>query len=154
MTQDPNEFLLQGGVPAAKFDSIGVMIKGTVASAVVTSQTDFQTGEILTWKDGSPRKQLVITLETDEADPEMEGDDGARRIYAKGQMLNAIRQAVRQHGGITDGGQLAVKFVKEEPSKTRGFNPTKVYKAWYEPPTKKTAIPDQPADEDEDVSPF
>lgn len=152
MTQDPNDFLMQGGVPAAKFDAIGVMIKGEVLSAEVRDQTDFQSGAVLTWQDGSPRKQLVITLATDDVDPDIEGDDGARRIYAKGQMLNAIRQAVRAHGGIAEGGKLAVKFIKEEPSKTRGFNPTKVYQAWYEPPVKKVAVP--AGGDEEDASPF
>lgn len=152
MTTDPNEFLMQGGVPAAKFDSIGTMVKGEVLAAEVRDQTDFQSGAVLTWQDGSPRKQLVITVDTGEVDDGIEGDDGARRIYAKGQMLNAIRQAVRAHGGIAEGGKLAVKFIKEEPSKTRGFNPTKVYQAWYEPPAKKVAVP--AGGEDEDASPF
>lgn len=154
MTQDPNEFLMEGGVPAAKFDTVGKMVKGTVAQAVVMNQTEFQSGEVLTWKDGTPRKQLVITIDTDEVDDELEGDDGSRRIYAKGQMLQAIRTAVRAHGGIAEGGKLAVKFIKEEPSKTRGFNPTKIYQAWYEAPAKKTAIPDEPTETDEDSSPF
>lgn len=154
MTQDANEFLLEGGVPAAKFDTVGKLIKGTVAQAVVMNQTEFQSGEVLTWKDGAPRKQLVITLDTDETDPELEGDDGSRRIYAKGQMLNAIRTVVRAHGGIAEGGKLAVKFIKEEPSKTRGFNPTKIYQAWYEAPAKTTAIPDGGGADEDDASPF
>lgn len=149
--QDPNEFLLEGGVPAAKFDSIGVMVKGTVLSAVVANQTKFQSAEVELWPDGKPKKQLIITLDTGDSDPEIEGDDGTRRIYAKAQMLNAIRTAVRAHGGIAEGGELAVKFVKEEPSKTKGFNPTKVYQAWYRPPVKVTAVPEGGDDDD---SPF
>lgn len=44
--QDPNEFLMEGGVPAAKFDSIGVMVKGKVVSATVANQTKFQSAEV------------------------------------------------------------------------------------------------------------
>lgn len=154
MTLDPNEFLMAGGVPAAKFDAIGTMVKGVVQMAVVTDQTDFQSGDVLTWKDGSNRKQLVITIETDEVDPTIEGDDGARRIYAKGQLLNAIRAAVRPHGGLTEGGQLAVKFTGEKPSATRGFNAQKLYQAWYQPPAKTIAVPAGGPAEEEDASPF
>lgn len=153
--QDANDFMMQSGVPAAKFDAVGVMIKGVVLSAEVRDQTDFQSGAVLTWQNGDPRKQLVITLETEDTDAEIEGDDGARRIYAKGQMLNAIRAAVRAHGGIEEGGELAVKFIREEPSKTKGFNPTKVYQAWYKAPSKSVAVPaGGGAEEDEDASPF
>lgn len=151
MTTDPNEFLMEGGVPAAKFDEVGKLVKGVVSHVAVTNQTAFQSGDVLTWNDGSPRKQLVITLDTEEQDPEIDADDGTRRIYAKAQMLNAIRAAVRPHGGIAEGGKLAVKFLKEEPSKTKGFNPTKIYAAWYEPPAKMVQVPDE---RDEDSSPF
>ena len=160
-TNEANEFLMGAGVPAAKFETIGAMVTGFITAADVRDQTDFQTGDVLFWKDGSPRKQLVITLETEDRDPDVEFDDGARRIYAKGNMLNAIRAVAKPHGGIEVGGKLRVKYVRDGEQKQRGFNPPKEYQAWYAPPAKRVEVPDEPPpynetpdDLDPDDSPF
>lgn len=136
MSIDPNDFLLSGGVPAAKFPTIGTTVKGAVVSSEVTQQTDFQTGKPLTWDDGSPRQQVVITLQTDLRDPEVTDDTGLRKLYVKGQMTAALRDALRAAGARLEvGGTLAVQYTEDEPSATRGFNPKKVYRAQYQPAT-------------------
>lgn len=138
---EANEFLLGGGgAPSAKFDRIGVVVRGKILSTEVTDQTEFGTNKVLTWDDGKPRKQLVITLQTDQRDDDMGDDDGKRRIYAKGNMLDAIREAAYDHRGLQVGGELAVKYVANGKPSQKGWNPPKQYKAQYTPPT--VAVPE------------
>ena len=49
---------------AAKFESVGDKIEGTILSADAKPQTDIDTGEIKTWSDGNPILQWVIVLAT------------------------------------------------------------------------------------------
>lgn len=130
MTEDVNEFLSSIGGQAAKFPTVGTIVWGEILAADVRDQTDMESGKVLTWQDGNPRKQLVVTLQTDEQDDEE--DDGVRRVYAKGNMLYAIRQAL---GGrrLEVGGKLAVKYTGDGEPSRRGYNPPKLYWAKYEP---------------------
>jgi hypothetical protein len=132
---NPNDFLLAGGVPSAKFPSIGTAVKGTIEHLEVTQQRDFTTGEPKFYDDGKPANQLVVTLSTDERDPEVTDDDGTRRLFVRGQMLAAVRSAVRAaKSQLLVGGTLAVKYVSDKPAEKRGMNPAKQYEAAYRPP--------------------
>lgn len=137
--QDPNTFLLSGGTPAAKFSTVGTVVKGTVVSSRVADQTDINTGEVKRWANGDAMKQLLVTIQTEERDPSIDGDDGQRTLYARGGqggMLDAIRKATRQFGGLHPGGLLAVKYTGDGQAKQRGFNPPKLYAAQYTPPAQ------------------
>lgn len=136
-TTDPNEFLLGAGIPAAKFPTIGTVVVGTITSTKIEQQRDFDTRELKTYDDGNPMMQLLVDLDTDETDPDIEGDDGVRRVYVKGQMLAAVRQVARPYGGLAIGGKLAVKYVSDGQATRRGLNPPKQFKAQYEPPAEK-----------------
>lgn len=135
-TQEVNDFLMSGGRPSAKFPTVGATVRGTVVDATVEQQRDFQSGELKFWKDGKPMNQAVVTVQTDERDPDIEDDDGQRRLFVRGQMQAAVRDAVRKSGAgrLEVGGTLVVKYIRDEPAKTRGFNPSKVYEAAYKPP--------------------
>jgi len=137
VTSSPNQLLMGGGIPAAKFDAPGATITGTISNLEAAPQTDFQTGEPLTWKDGSPRMQVVATLEgTNHRDPSNPEDDGARKVYIKGRNLtNAIRDAVRKAGatGLDTGGTLQVTYTGDGAAE-RGLNPPKTYAATYTAP--------------------
>lgn len=137
---DVNEFLMGGGIPAAKFDTIGDIVKGTIVNSEVAQQTEFGTGVLKTWDDGRPMMQAVITLQTAERDPQVDDDQGLRKLYVRGQMQAAVRDAVRRSGasGLELGGTLAVQYKENEPAKQRGFNPKKVYVAQYVAPTPGT----------------
>lgn len=138
-TDSVNDFLLSGGVPAAKFPAIGTTVKGTIVSSEVTQQTDYATGAPKTYDDGSPMKQVVITLQTDERDATVDGDEGLRKLYVRGQMTAALRDALRQaQAKLEIGGTLAVQYSSDKPSEKRGFNPMKVYTAQYRPPAPST----------------
>lgn len=133
---DVNSFLNAQGVPSAKFPTIGTAVKGTIEHLEVSQQRDFTSGEPKFYDDGKPMNQLVITLATDDRDPEIESDDGTRRLFVKGQMLTAVRGAVKASGAqLLEGGTLAVKYVGDKAAEKRGMNPAKQYEAAYKPPT-------------------
>lgn len=68
MSNDINDFLLGGGGKAAKFENLGDFVEGEITSVELTQQTDMEHGTPLTWADGSPRKQLVIAMKTDQSE--------------------------------------------------------------------------------------
>lgn len=143
MSTNANDFLLGGGSASAKFEFINDTITGTITNQEVRQQTDIGNGEPLTWPNGDPRMQLVVTLQTDLRDDD--DDDGLRSLYVKGSkkpgsksLHDAVAGAVRNaHAkGLQDGGTLTVTYVGDEPSSTRGFNPRKLYEATYKAPDK------------------
>ena len=130
------EFLMGRGGRSAKFPAIGTSVSGQIVKEPeVTQQTEFGTGRPLTWDDGRPRLQLVVTLQTDERDPSDPDDDGKRVLYVKGKsMTNAVRDAVRKAGanGLEVGGTLTVTYVGDGKAE-RGM-PPKLYSAVYQRP--------------------
>lgn len=142
---DANDFLMGGGIPAAKFPVIGTSIVGLVLKPPKLLQvTDPESGEVKRWQNGEPQMQVVIELQTELR--EHAEDDGIRTLWAKGVMKNAIRDAVRAAGakGIEPGGVLQVIFSAEEPPRRRGLQPMKLYKAAYQPPSQSVEIPADP----------
>ena len=80
---------------------------------------------------------LVITLQTNDRDPELDDDDGERRLYVNkpGGMFAAIMRAIKaSNAKFAIGGTLAVKYEKNGKPTTPGFNPPKEYIAKYTPP--------------------
>lgn len=147
-----NDFLNGGGGRAAKFDNLGDFVEGEITDVKVTQQTDMDTQAPLFWADGSPRKQLVVTLQTNLRDGD--GDDGMRRLYAKGgsfeaaqgegkSMKDAIAEAVKRAGGtISEGGYLKVAHTGLAKRTNRGFQPAKLYKASYKAPVASVSMDD------------
>jgi hypothetical protein len=120
------------GGTAAKWDAIGDVRKVKITAAAKQQVTDFATGEPLSWPNGEPKFQLVFTG----TDPDT-GDE--TRIFAKGFMYNAVKDAFRAAGATPEvGGVLAVQWIGEEPSKVKGYNPSKKWKAQYQPPSPIT----------------
>jgi hypothetical protein len=139
------DFLMGGASTSAfqKDDPVGTTITGQIVSTEVRQQTDIQSGQALTWDNGDPRMQLVVTIATNQRTDD--DDDGQRAIYVKGSkapgsksMHDAVRAAVADAGskGLETGGTLAIKFIGTEPSKTRGFNDRKLWEATYKAPDK------------------
>lgn len=139
MSKTVDNFFEGSGAPAVKFPTIGTSVTGTVVGDMeIRQRTDIQTGELLTWPDGNPKNQLIITLATDDRDPNNPDDDGERRLFVPdpGGLKTAIGQALSaaKVKSLKPGGQLSITFSSETPSQTRGFNPSKNYTATYEPP--------------------
>lgn len=132
-----DDFLMGGGgAPAAKFPTPGTSVGGRITEKpTVEQQRDISTGDKKFWSDGNPMMQLVVTVQTTERDPEIEEDDGRRRLFVKGQMKNAIADAVRSAGGrgLEVGGTLTVTYSHDGTPSQRGFNPPKQYTAQYIP---------------------
>lgn len=132
MPKDPNDLLLGGGVPTAKFPNVGDTHVGRVLDAEVTQQTDID-GNLLFWDDGKPREQIVATLQTEERDPSIEDDDGRRKLYIKGQMMKAVADAMRKAGAKQIvGGRLAVRFESQAAPDKPGRSGKKIYAAAFE----------------------
>ena len=150
---DYNQFLMAEGGKSFPFEKIDDVVIGKVVSAQVAQQTDVKTGEKIFWADGSPRNQLVITLQTDLKTSD--DDDGVRLIYAKGgkfdvehgsglSMKDAIAKAVRDGGGngIEPGDELAVAYTGEGVRKNRAFNAPKLYEASWKRPAQSVSARD------------
>lgn len=138
MSITPDDFLMAGGgVPSAKFERPGASVTGTIADLQVRQQTDVRTREPLTWPNGDPKMQLVVTLNTTQRDPTIEDDDGQRRIYVKGKRLtDATRDAVKTVGakGLEIGGTLTVTYVRDGQAAGVGISPPKEYSVTYQRP--------------------
>lgn len=133
MSIDPNDILLGGGIQAAKFPTVGTVVKGTVVRSEAAQQTEFGTNKLKVYDDGKPMMQVVITLQTDERDGV--DDDGQRKLYVRGQMLSAVRDALKAAGAKLElGGSLAVKYESDKASEKAGFNAAKQYVAQYQAP--------------------
>lgn len=133
---DVNDFLMGGGgAPSAKFPTIGTLHKGTITETAVSQQTSLE-GDPKVWPDGNPMMQAVITIQTDERDMDIDDDEGLRRLFVKGQMQAAVREAVRASGAskLEIGGTLAVIYDSDGERKSPGHNPPKIYRAQYVPP--------------------
>lgn len=137
-----NDFLMGGGIPAAKFDTIGTTVGGPITTPPkVEQQKDLDTGEPKFWNDGKPMMQMLVTVQTDQRDPEIQDDDGQRTFYIKANSLKAVRDAVRRSGakGLEVGGILTLTYTGDGEQKKRGFNPPKLYAATYAPPSAAQA---------------
>lgn len=136
MTNDYNDLLMGGGGKSAKFEAIGDTVIGLVFRVDRRQRTEIGSGALMTWPDGNPKMQLVITMLTEEH--EDADDDGMRNLYVPipSQMQKSIADAIRKTGqqGIGINGKLGVKFTRTEEPKTRGFSPQKIYSASYAAP--------------------
>lgn len=143
MSDPTGSDLIMGiGGPAAKFDTIGTVVKGQIVDIGKGQQRDYLSKEPLFWqanrKPGTavtndPVMQAIITVQTDLRDPAVDNDDGQRRIYVGGQNIReAVRDAVIKSGAkdIRVGGTLAVKYT----AGAGGTGDPKQFYAEYAPP--------------------
>ena len=154
MGDEALDFLMGGGIPPVRFAAKGAKVSGIVTAMEKQQQRNLDTGEPMCWEDGNPKWQIVITLQTSERDPEIPGDNGLRKLYAKGQMQAAIRDAVRASGhiGTLVRGVLVVQYYADGEASKRGFNPPKQYRARFEPPAP-VEFDREPGDESEEQPP-
>lgn len=136
-TPDSGTSFFEGGAPSCKFANIGDLHTGIVLKYDERQQRDIQTGEPKSWPDGKPCMMLAVTLQTEEHDNDIDGDDGVRMLYINkpGGMFSAVSKAIRDSKGrFAPGGTLAVKYIKNGVAKQKGFNAPKEYAAKYTPP--------------------
>jgi hypothetical protein len=131
-----DDFLMGGGVPSAKFPTIGHTVSGRITERpTVEQQRNYEDDKPKFWDDGKPMMQLVVTFATSERDPENPEDDGTRRLYVKGYMKNAVASAVRAAGarGLEVGGILSITYSGDGEKKNPKFNAPKLFTAQYVP---------------------
>lgn len=126
-----------------KNSTVGDMVTGKVVSAEVRQMTDYDDGKPLTWDDGNPMQQVVVTLATDLRDPSIEGDDGQRRVFVKwyGSDRRALLEALDDAGAddLLPGGTFTAVFTGLGEQKDRKKNPPKLYSYTYVAPSGAAA---------------
>jgi len=134
---DANALLMGNSIPSCTFHEIGVTHEGTITALDVKQARKFGTQDPDFWPDGQPKMQVVVTMQTTENDPEVENDNGMRRLYvaSKG-MKAAITGAVKKAGatGLAVGGTLGVRYTRDDPEGKNPANLPKMYGVKYEPP--------------------
>jgi len=138
-----NRFLMGGGGKSASFKAKGDAVTGVITDMQERQQTDFDSGKPLEWDDGSKKMQLVISLLTEESVDE--DDDGMRRLYVKGNLQRAIREAVIKSGKriISEGSMLTVTYTGDDVPTRKGMSGAKRYVAVYEPGVVLAAVEEE-----------
>lgn len=129
--------------PSAKFPEIGSAHKGRVTAMDQRDQTDTN-GNVKQFKDGTPRKQWVISLEKNDGEVVSLYASGGKFTPATGtghSMQTAIGIAVREAGAdsLDIGGELAVAHTGLGEAKP-GQNAPKLYTAQYRPPSQSVPV--------------
>ncbi|AXH67060.1 hypothetical protein SEA_THYATIRA_62 [Mycobacterium phage Thyatira] len=138
MTNASKQFLAGGGAPTAKFpnQAYGTVNGGRIiAEPVVEQQRDYDTGKPLTYDDGNPKLQMVVTIQTDLRDPSISDDDGKRRLFVRSGMRAAVQKAVQAAGVdfLAVGGDLQVTYTHDDGR-------AKQYTAVYTPPNESQSF--------------
>lgn len=131
------------GHPAIKFGDVGDHATLGIANVEDRPSRDFDTGDPLTWDDGTPRTHPVITaIVIAASEGAYTGTDDDRStvktgdvvtIHAEGSRWYAYRDARKARGTVTLGDVMKWTFDSEEPPKKRGHKPRKVYVAAIRP---------------------
>lgn len=138
---DANSLLSGPRQPIAKFDRVGDSVTGTLVDAEVAPVTS-PTGETQVDKNGNPRQQIIYTLQTDERDPEIDDDNGQRRVFAKWAIQKAISTCLTDAGlskvGLQEGGKLTITHTGTQKATQRGYSDIKLYEASYVAPPARS----------------
>ncbi len=159
--RSPDDYFASSA-PAWPAKNPGDEIDGVIVERVVTQQTEYidgkTQGDPLWWVNRKPKAippreaaaqglteddavtQLVITLQTSLRDPEIDEDDGQRRVYVKGRRMEAAIKDAQKRAGVkrlAEGGRLRIRFTDWDPESQNDRNPAKLYAAKYDPPATK-----------------
>jgi hypothetical protein len=122
---DEQDLLAGGGpkLPSLKFEKIGDVHTGIVTDVKKLEDRD-PAGVAKTWPNGDPKYVYVINLKTETT--------GDATIWARNQMITAIREAAKQ-ASVTElvGNKLAVRYTGDGEKKA-GFNAPKLFAAKVE----------------------
>lgn len=115
----------------------GYTVTGTVRRDVVDSdvqqETQFSTGTPLFYRDGRPRFQMIVPLW---GTPTADAPDGEFALYVKGQLRDALTEAMQGAGRDVPkaGDQITVTLVERKPSRQPGGNPRNHFHVAYQVP--------------------
>lgn len=71
---------LTTGSPYLKWESPGTTYEGIIADVQLRQARKYESTELDFWDDGTPKMQVVITLQTDLRDKDRDDDDGTRSL--------------------------------------------------------------------------
>lgn len=135
-----------------KYSRPGDSVEGTVISTQVQQARDFDTNELLWWDEEKtqPRNNFIATLATNLRDPNVEDDNGDRRVFVRwqGTSKSNLISAVNKGGDkfVRDGSYLKVTYLGEG-EKTGRLNPPKIYDFVYKaPPSDVERLMSEPAE--------
>lgn len=122
----PDDLLFGSGAKSYSFKTIGETLEGILVGKDAQHKTDFVTKEKKYYSDGNAIYQLVLTLKTELRNPEIEDDDGTRRVFCSPQLKTEVARAISAAGGkaLTLGAKFRITFVREVPAQG---NPKKEY---------------------------
>jgi hypothetical protein len=134
-----NNLLMSGGIKAAKFETMGDIVRGRIVDdPKVAQMKKFESEELDFWPSGDPKMQIIVTIATDQrTDPE---DDGHRHLYIVPRMMPAVREAVKAAGatGLAVGGTIAIQWTS---GTGQGAGNAREYAAAYQPPVVAVGTP-------------
>ena len=152
--QDGNDVLFGSNAPAAKFETPGTTIAGTIAyppKAFQEREYDPKNpggGALKYFPSGDPIMNASVVIQTQLRDPGIEDDDGTRTLYIQGKRLKeAVRNAVKAAGAkqLEVGGQLTVTYTGDGTPPSAGANAPKEYTVQYVPAAQNALQqPEQP----------
>lgn len=123
---DEQDLLAGGGpkLPSLKFETVGETHGGIVTDVKKLEDRD-PAGTTKTWPNGDPRYVYVLTVKT-----ESQGDCN---LWARGVMINAIREAAKL-AGVTElvGNKVQIRYTGDGEKKSAGFNAPKLFAAKVE----------------------
>ena len=138
-----NDILGGRGGRTAAFKEHGDSVEGEIVRYDQFQRRDIKTKEPLSWPDGNPKMNIVITVQT--VIIEDDDDDGMRNIYINvpSQPLAALRQALMKARakGIAEGGYLTATFVSTDKPSGPGMSGQKQFAFEYEAPQQVNRLP-------------
>lgn len=141
MDDEVDEFFGGGGGPKAlswKDKPVGHSYQGIITKVEVINKTDKKTGAVVMNQYGKPKKIVILTLITDLRDPEIEDDNGLRRIFLQGNAAWELRQTLRagSFAKPIKGGRF--KITKSGTKPTEHYNDQNLFQVLYADPTGDT----------------
>ena len=128
-----------GGPATAKLSQPGDTAEGIIYKMERLNETDDDNNVVLDLRTGKPKPLLVLHLITKQRNPEIEGDDGCRRLWLKSNSLWAVQNALREQGlKPRVGGMIRVKVDSLKPNSNPKRKPIKQHVAQYWAPTPET----------------
>lgn len=134
---------------------MGKWVVGTITKIEKSQQTVYKSNppipKFYDEEKTRPMWQYVFTLATDERNDD--DDDGLRRLFAKGQLLGAVKHVLAK-AGVTNtagalGGMLGVRWSGYGEAK-EGFAAPKQYEARFKP---SDAVSDMAAEPEQEAQP-
>jgi hypothetical protein len=133
-----DDTIWQGALASISWDTAPPhTVAGTVMRQELATQTDFTSGEPLTWPDGRLRRKAVVTLATDD------GELVNLHVKIPSALYGALTAAINiaQAPGLRAGDLLTITYTGDAPKEGRK-SAQKLFTALLEPGAGK--VPDDP----------